>query len=75
MDLENKLISKIRKWWRPLTCFSIFLTMTINGAIAPSVQLIQTGTTTIDLSGLSLLVGAVAAAFAVREWGKAKGNE
>ena len=58
----------IRKWWRPVTCVGIAATMWVQGVILPLMN-----KTAPDLMGLAALVTAVAAAFAVREWGKAKG--
>lgn len=66
---EKVALCVIRKWWRPVTCVWIAGTMAVHGVILP-----LTGKDT-DLTGLSLLVTAIAGAFAVREWGKAKGNE
>lgn len=75
MSLKSRLLAAekvalcvIRKWWRPVTCLWIAGTMAVHGVILP-----LTGKDT-DLTGLSLLVSAVAAAFAVREWGKVKGT-
>lgn len=67
LTAEKVALCIIRKWWRPITCIWIAGTMAVHGVILP-----LTGKDT-DLTGLSLLVTAVAAAFAVREWGKVKG--
>ena len=64
---EKVALCVIRKWWRPITCIWIAGTMAVHGVILPLM-----GTPT-DLTGLSLLVTAIAGAFAVREWGKIKG--
>ena len=64
---EKGALVFIRKRWRPITCVWIAGTMAVHGVILP-----LTGQMT-DLTGLSLLVTATAGAFAVREWGKAKG--
>lgn len=71
MSLKTRLLAAekvalcvIRKWWRPVTCIWIAGTMAVHGVILP-----LTGKET-DLTGLSLLVSAVAAAFAVRTWEK-----
>ncbi len=69
LAIEAVALCLIRKWWRPVTCVWIAGTMAVHGVILP-----LTGKDT-DLTGLSLLVTAIAGAFAVREWGKAKGNE
>lgn len=72
---ETCVLSAIRKWWRPLTCIAIFLTMLVHGVIIPLYNIFFTEGPLTDLNGLSLLVTAIAAAFAVREWGKIKGNK
>lgn len=64
----------IRKWWRPITCVGIAMTMFVHGIIVPMYRLIQGNDTITDLSGLSLLITSIAGTFAVREWGKTKGN-
>ena len=64
---EKGALVFIRRWWRPITCVWIAGTMAVHGVILP-----MQGKET-DLTGLSLLVTATAGAFAVREWGKAKG--
>lgn len=46
----------------------------MHGVVAPLYMLIVKGEAPHDMTGLSLLVTAVAAAFAVREWGKIKGT-
>lgn len=74
MTFLNRVIEDIRKLWRPLTCVGIAGTMFTHGIIIPIYQTMHGVNTTSDLNGLSLLITAVAATFAVREWGKAKGN-
>jgi CHASE2 domain-containing sensor protein len=59
----------IIKWWRPLACLAIALTVAVNGVYIPLIT-----RASVDLMGLSALVTAVVAAFAVREWGKIKGS-
>lgn len=75
LAFEKTALCIIRKWWRPITCVWIALTMAVHGVIAPAYVLITTGQLpATDLTGLSLLVTAIAGAFAVREWGKIKGS-
>jgi len=75
MNLGTSLINHVRKWWRPLTCLAIMLTMLTHGVLIPVWNIwFATGVIT-DLNSLSVLITAIAATFAVREWGKAKGNE
>jgi hypothetical protein len=69
MRAQEIALCVVRKWWRPLTCAGIAASMWTHGVIVP----ILTKTST-DLTGLSLLVTAAAAAFAVREVGKIMGN-
>jgi ABC-type glycerol-3-phosphate transport system permease component len=73
MNLEKRVLSVIRRWWRPATCIWIAGTMAVHGVAIPLVMLIAHGQMPTDLTGLSLLVTATAAAFAVREYGKVKG--
>lgn len=74
LTFEKTALCVIRKWWRPVTCIWIAGTMAVHGVIAPAYVLIATGSLpSTDLTGLSLLVTAIAGAFAVREWGKTKG--
>lgn len=70
----NKTLKVIRTWWRPASCVFIAGTLLVHGIIVPIYNMLYQGEAT-DLTGLSLLVTSIAAAFAVREWGKAKGNE
>jgi ABC-type glycerol-3-phosphate transport system permease component len=73
MTLEKRALAFIRRWWRPATCIWIAGTMAVHGVVIPLVMLIAHGQMPTDLTGLSLLVTATAAAFAVREYGKIKG--
>ncbi len=68
LAFEAVALCIIRKWWRPITCLWIAATMAVHGVVLPLM-----GKDT-DLTGLSLLVGSVSAAFAVREWGKIRGT-
>lgn len=73
MSLERKALGFIRRWWRPVTCIWLAGTMAVHGVILPAFMFFMHGQMPTDLTGLSLLVTATAGAFAVREWGKAKG--
>lgn len=73
-DFEAVALCAIRKWWRPITCLWIAGTMAVHGVVAPLYMLFAKGEAPSDMTGLSLLVTAIAAAFAVREWGKIKGS-
>ena len=81
MNLKERLLAAekvclcvIRKWWRPITCIWIAGTMAVHGVIVPLYRLLKHDEMpSTDLTGLSLLVTAIAGAFAVREWGKIKG--
>lgn len=74
MSLFNKFLNYvlqlIRKWWRPVAALAIAGTLVVNGIIIPLMN-----KTVADLPGLAALVAAVASAFAVREWGKMRGND
>lgn len=67
---QDVALCLIRKWWRPLTCLGIAGSMIVHGVVLPIMTRSHP-----DLTGLAALVTACAAAFAVREWGKCKGNE
>ena len=71
---QEAALCAIRKWWRPITCIWIAGTMAVHGVILPLLMFFRKGDMPTDLTGLSLLVTAVAAAFTVREWGKVKGS-
>lgn len=70
---EDWFLTRIKKWWRPATCIAISLTMFVHGVIVPMFLLFFKNQYFSDLTGLAALVTAISAAFAVREWGKAKG--
>lgn len=72
LRVQEALLCLVRKWWRPVTCIWISLTMFVNGVFLPAARWWQTGSTDTDLMGLSALVTATAGAFAVREWGKVR---
>lgn len=59
----------ITRWWRPFCCLGFVATIWTQGVVLPLLNL-----TSPDLTGLSLLVTSIVAAFAVREWGKHKGT-
>jgi len=67
---EGVALCIMRKWWRPVTCLGIAGSMIVHGVVLPLMT-----RTSPDLTGLSALVTACAAAFAVREWGKIKGAD
>jgi hypothetical protein len=74
LAFEKTALCVIRKWWRPVTCLWIAATMAVHGVIVPLWRLLKHDEMpATDLTGLSLLVTAIAGAFAVREWGKIKG--
>lgn len=70
---QEAALCAIRKWWRPVTCIWIAGTMAVHGVILPLLMFFWYQQMPTDLTGLSLLVTAIAGAFAVREWGKIKG--
>ena len=73
LAFEKVALCVIRKWWRPVTCIWIALTMATHGVVIPIARFIRTGGADTDLMALSALVTAVAAAFAVRTYEKVKG--
>lgn len=75
MSIDHFILSIIRRWWRPVTCVALALTVFVHGVFIPLYLLLCKNQYFSDLNGLSLLITAVIAAFAVREWGKVRGNE
>lgn len=59
------VINIIRKWWRPVTCIWLSLTLLVNGVIIPFANYLQHGVAETDLMNLGALVTATAGAFAV----------
>lgn len=66
---QEALRCAITKWWRPFTCLGFVATIWTQGVFLPLVSRQAP-----DLTGLAALVTSVVAAFAVREWGKARGT-
>lgn len=59
----------VRKWWRPATCIGIAGGAIVNLVIIPLVNWQVP-----NMAEAAAYVTAATAAFAVREWGKAKGT-
>lgn len=68
--VQEVALCVVRKWWRPITAIGIAGSMIVHGIVLPLILMEPP-----DLMGLAALVTAAAGAFAVREWGKAQGNE
>jgi hypothetical protein len=66
--LSNAILKLIRKWWRPVTCIAMAGSVYVHGVYLPMKTLEPA-----DLVGLTGLITAVVAVFAVREWGKVRG--
>lgn len=66
---ENVARCAITKWWRPACCVGFVATLWVQGVILP----LMTGMPA-NLPGLAALIASIVAAFAVREWGKARGT-
>ena len=67
--LQEAMRCAVTKWWRPFCCLGFVATIWTQGVVLPLLN-----QTSPDLTGLSLLVTSIVAAFAVREWGKHKGT-
>jgi protein-S-isoprenylcysteine O-methyltransferase Ste14 len=67
---ERHALCIARKWWRPLTCWSIALGAFVNFVVIP-----LSNWTTPNMAEAAAYVTAATAALAVREWGKKKGND
>lgn len=59
----------VRKWWRPVTCIGI-----AGGAIVNLIIIPLSKWEVPNMMEAAAYITAATAAFAVREWGKAKGN-
>jgi hypothetical protein len=59
----------INRWWRPAAAVGIVGSLHVNGIYLPLLH-----QRPLNPAELGALVTAVAAAFAVREWGKAQGT-
>lgn len=59
----------VRKWWRPVTCIGIAGGAIVNLVIIPLMK-----REVPDMAEAAAYVTAATAAFAVREWGKARGT-
>ena len=68
MRAQEVALCIVRKWWRPMTCIALAGGAWVNLVVIP----LRTGA--IDLNEAAAFVGALAAAFGVREWGKFKGT-
>jgi hypothetical protein len=69
LAIQDVALCVIRKWWRPVTCIGIAGGSVVNLVAIP----LSTGKP-IDLAQAAAFVTACAAAFAVREVGKAWGT-
>lgn len=66
---QEVLRCAITKWWRPFSCLGFVATIWTQGVVLPLINRQAP-----DLTGLAALVTSIVAAFAVREWGKARGT-
>lgn len=69
-NAEKKLRKIIRVWWRPVSCIGIAVGVCINAVYLPIAT-----QTPLEPMGFAAIITACSTAFAVREWGKIKGNE
>jgi hypothetical protein len=75
VDLQRLILNKIRIWWRPIICLAMAGIAVVHGIFVPLYLLLCKSQYFSDLMGLSALLTTIVAAFAVREWGKHKGND
>lgn len=66
--LTDSFVCLARKVWRPLTCLNLCGAVFVNMILIP-----LQNHNPIDFKDGATFVGAIVAAFAVREWGKVKG--
>lgn len=69
LALQDVALCLVRKWWRPVTCIGIAGGALVNLIVIPLAKRASP-----NLAEAAAFVTACAAAFAVREWGKAKGT-
>ena len=70
LAIQNVALCVVRKWWRPMTCLGLMFSVWINLVLIPWWK-----NEPIQFDKGAAFVTAVVAAFAVREWGKAKGTD
>lgn len=67
--IQSAALHLVQKWWRPACCLGFVAALFVHGVWLPvSTQ------KPADLTGLSTLIAAITAAFAVREVGKRWGT-
>jgi len=69
LHIQEVLLCAARKWWRPLFAFTAIAILFVNGLLIPLVTW-----TVADLTGLSLLVTAVAAIYIARSYELTRGR-
>lgn len=69
LGIQDILLCAARKWWRPLFAFTAVAILFVNGLLIPLVTW-----TVADLTGLSLLVTAVAAIYIARSYEITRGR-
>lgn len=69
LRIQETGLCLIRKWWRPLTCLGLLVSVWINLVVLP-----WRAGKPIDFAPAAAFVTAIVAAFAVREIGKIKGS-
>jgi hypothetical protein len=69
LRVQETALCFVRKWWRPLICVGFLASVWVNLVIIPW----RKGEP-IEFDKAAAFVTAIVAAFAVREWGKAKGT-
>jgi hypothetical protein len=69
LRVQETALCLVRKWWRPITCVGI-----AGGAIVNLIVIPLMRREVPDMAEAAAYVTAATAAFAVREWGKARGT-
>lgn len=69
LNIQEVLLCAARKWWRPIFAFTAIAILFVNGLLIPLVTW-----TVADLTGLSLLVGAVSALYVARTYEITRGR-
>lgn len=69
LAVQDVALCAVRKWWRPATCVGLAASVWVNLVIIP-----WRNGKPIEFTPAAAFVGAITAAFAIREVGKAWGT-
>lgn len=75
MSLHDFILEKAKLWWRPVAGIAIGGGLLVHSIIVPLYLLFCKNQYFSDLMGLAALITASGIPFAIREWGKTRGND